>query len=227
MDAGVGSSHVDNHLSAIRSAFDKMCGCAVTLGLESPRRPNRLPVVLSQEEIMRLLEAAPSLRDKLLLGLMYATGARVSEAVRLRWRDFDFDRRVVSIWQGKGRVDRQVMLPMSFEPLLRQLSKAFQPRNFVFPGQRPGRYLSPRSAARVMERALKIAGIKKGCGCHSLRHAFATHLFEFGTDIRYIQKLLGHAKLETTTIYYAQIAEMCSKSPKLVDTRQFALGNST
>ena len=78
------------------SAFDKMCGCALTLGLESPRRPKRLPVVLSQEEIMRLLEAAPSLRDKLLLGLMYATGARVSEAVRLRWRDFDFDETLVA-----------------------------------------------------------------------------------------------------------------------------------
>jgi integrase/recombinase XerD len=97
--------------------------------------------------------------------------------------------------------DRQVMLPMSFEPLLRQLSKTFQPGDFVFPGQRSGRYLSPRSAARAMERALKLADIKKVCGCHSLRHAFATHLFEHGTDIRYIQKLLGHAKLETTTIY--------------------------
>jgi integrase/recombinase XerD len=201
VDAGCGSSQVGNHLSAIRTAFDKMCGYAVTLGLESPRRPKRLPVVLSQEEIMRLLQAAPSLRDKLLLGLMYATGARVSEAVRLRWRDFDFDRRVVSIWQGKGRVDRQVMLPVSFEPLLRQLSKTFQPGDYLFPGERRGRHLSPRSAARAMERALKIAGIKKVCGCHSLRHAFATHLFEHGTDIRYIQKLLGHARLETTTIY--------------------------
>lgn len=86
------------HLAAICSVFDKMCGCAVTLDLGSPRRPKRLPVVLSQEEIMQMLEAAPSLRDKLLLlGLMFATGARVSEAVRLRWRDFDFDRRTVSM----------------------------------------------------------------------------------------------------------------------------------
>ena len=201
VDGGGSSSWVSINLSAIRTAYDKMCGYAVTLGLQSPRRPKRLPVVLSQEEIMRLLQAAPSLREKLLLGLMYATGARVGEAVRLRWRDFDFDRRVVSIWQGKGRVDRQVMLPASFEPLLRQMSKTFQPSDFVFPGQRHGRHLSPRSASRAMERAVKIAGLKKVCGCHSLRHAFATHLFEHGTDIRYIQKLLGHAKLETTTIY--------------------------
>ena len=94
VDGGGSSSWVGINLSAIRTAFDKMCGREVTLGLETPRRPKRLPVVLSPQEIQRLLQAAPSLRDKLLLGLMYATGVRVSEVCRLRWRDFDFDRRV-------------------------------------------------------------------------------------------------------------------------------------
>jgi site-specific recombinase XerD len=201
VDAGASASQVGNHLSAIRAAFDKMCGYAVTLGLQSPRRGKHLPVVLSAEEIMRLLQAAPSLRDKLLLGLMYATGMRVSEVCRLKWKDLDFDRRVVNIWEGKGRTDRQVMLPVSFEPLLREVSKTFQPGDYVFPGERPGRHLSPRSASRAMERAVKIAGIGKRATCHSLRHSFASHLFEHGTDIRYIQKLLGHVRLETTTIY--------------------------
>ncbi len=109
----------------IRAAFDKMCGYTVTLGLQSPHRGKRLPVVLIAEEVTRLLQAAPSLRDKLLLGLMYATGMRVSEVCRLKWKDLDFDRRVVNIWEGKGRTDRQVMLPVSFEPLLRELSKTF------------------------------------------------------------------------------------------------------
>jgi integrase/recombinase XerD len=201
VDGGGGSSWISINLSAIRTAFDKMCGQAVTLGLETPRKPKRLPVVLSQAEVMRLLEAAPSLRDKLLLGLMYATGARVSEVVRLRWKDFDFDRRVVNIWQGKGRVDRQVMLPESFKPLLQQLSKTFQPDEFVFPGDRRGRHFSPRSVGRAMQRAVAIAGLGKRPTPHSLRHCFATHLLENGTDIRFIQKLLGHARLETTTIY--------------------------
>ena len=123
VDGGASSSWVGINLSAIRTAFDKMCGRSVTLGLETPRRPKRLPVVLSTKEVMLLLAAAISLRDKLLIGLMYATGARVSEVARLRWRDVDFDRRCITIWQGKGRVDRQVMLAATFEPLLRQLSQ--------------------------------------------------------------------------------------------------------
>lgn len=198
---GASSSTVSKHLSAIRTAFDKMCGRDVTYGLRTPRRQNRLPVVLSENEVLRILEAAPSLRDKLLLGLIYATGVRVSEVVRLRWRDVDFDRRRVSIWQGKGSSDRQVMLPVSFEPLLRELSRQFNPEDFIFPSQNPGRYLSPRSAQRAMERAVSIARIGKRATPHSLRHAFATHLLENGTDIRFIQKLLGHRRLETTTIY--------------------------
>ncbi len=165
VDAGASVSQVGNHLSAIRAAFDKMCGYTVTLGLQSPRRGKRLPMVLSAEEVTRLLQAAPSLRDKLLIGLMYATGMRVSEVCRLKWRDLDFDRRVVNIWEGKGRTDRQVMLPVSFEPLLRELSKTFQPGDYLFPGERTGRHLSPRSAERAMERAVKIAGIGKRCTC--------------------------------------------------------------
>jgi len=133
VDAGVGSSQVSTHLFAIRIAFDKMCHRQVTLGLTTPRRPKKLPVVLSVEEVQRLLEATPTLRDKLLLGLMYATGMRVSEVVRLRWRDVDFDRRLVNVWQGKGRSDRQVMLPKTFEPLLARLSEQFAGEDYVFP----------------------------------------------------------------------------------------------
>ena len=122
----------------IRAAFDKMCGYTVTLGLQSPRRGKRLPVVLSAEEVTRLLQAAPSLRDKLLLGLMYATGMRVSEVCRLKWRDLDFDRRVVNIWEGKGRTDRQVMLPVSFEPPYGNSPRRSSPAIISFPAtQRP------------------------------------------------------------------------------------------
>jgi site-specific recombinase XerD len=201
VDAGAGSSHVSINLSAIRTAFDKMCFRQITLGLATPRRPKRLPVVLSVEEVKRVLQAAPRLRDKLLLGLMYATGMRVSEVVRLRFRDLDHDRRVINVWQGKGRSDRQVMLPKTFAPLLKHMVDASDGDEFLFPGRRAGRHLSPRTAQRVMERATKIAQIKKRATPHSLRHSFAAHTFENGCDIRYIQKLLGHVHLETTTIY--------------------------
>ena len=98
----------ENYLSAIRTAFDKMCFRDVTLGLTTPRRPRKLPVVLSECEVRRLLDAAPTQRDQLLFGLMYATGLRVSEVARLRYRDLDFDRELINVWLGKGGADRQV-----------------------------------------------------------------------------------------------------------------------
>ncbi len=201
VDGGAGASWVSMNLSAIRTTFDKMCGESVTLGLVTPRRSRRLPVILSGEEVIRLLEAAPSLRDKLLLGLMYATGMRVGEVVRLRWRDIDHDRRTVNVWQGKGRKDRMVMLPESFAPLLKGLGFASHGDDYLFANGERHRHLSPTTAQRVMARAVAIAGIKKRATPHSLRHAFATHLLENGTDIRFIQKLLGHLKLETTRLY--------------------------
>jgi len=201
VDGGAGASWVGITLSAIRTSFDKMCGQNITLGLETPRRPKRLPVVLSPQEILRLLEAAPSHRDKLLLGLMYACGLRVSEVVRLRWTDLDFDRRVIRVWQGKGSRDRQVMLPISFEPVLKGLATNSKANEYLFPGARAGRYLSPQTARRAMARAMAIAVIRKAASPHSLRHSFAVHLVERGTDIQYVQQLLGHAKLETTRIY--------------------------
>ncbi len=201
VDGERASSTVSHYLSAIRNAFDKMCHRDITLGIVTPRRPKKLPVILSCEEVARLLQAAIRWRDKLLLGMMYATGARNREICRLQWQDIDFARGLVTIRQGKGRVDRHVMLPKTYFPLLRQLSEEAQPTDFLFPGQRPGRYLSPRTAQRIMKRTLRLAGIKKNATPHSLRHSFAAHLFEENADIRDIQRLLGHVKIETTTLY--------------------------
>ena len=201
VDAGAASSTVNNHLSAIRTVFDKMCGRQLTLGLLTPRRPKRLPIVLSPNEVLAILQAAPSLRDKLVLGLMYATGMRVSEVTRVRWRDADFERRLINVWQGKGRTDRQVTLPRSYETLLSELSRGFGGEDFLFPSEKQRRHISPRTVQRIMQRAVQIAGIKKLATPHSLRHSYATHSFENGCDIRRIQKLLGHVRLETTTIY--------------------------
>lgn len=221
VDEGIGSSAVAIHLSAIRTAFDKMCGQGVTLGLETPRRKHSLPAVLSPKEVIRLLQGAPSIRDKLLLGLMYATGVRVGEVVRLRAGDLDFERRTVLVYEGKGRKDRQVMLPVSFESLLRRQVAGKAPEDYLFPGTGPGRHISPRVAQRAMGRAVAIASIEKRATCHTLRHSFATHLLENGTDIRFIQKLLGHVRLETTTIYahVAVLSERRIESPLDLATR--------
>lgn len=201
VDAGASSAWVGVNLSAIRTAFDKMCHREVTFGLVTPRRPKKLPIVLNTNEVQRLLESTPTLRDKLLLGMMYASGMRVSEVARLRYRDFDFQRGTITVWQGKGRKDRSVILPKTFEPILKAFSNQFDGNAFLFAGERPGRHISIRTIQRVMQRSLRIAKIKKAATPHTLRHSFATHSFENGCDIRRIQQLLGHAKLETTTIY--------------------------
>ncbi len=202
VDGGARSSWVSVHLSALRTAFDKMCLRSITVGLCTPRRASTLPVVLSTEEVARLLSGAPSARDKLLLGLLYATGMRVSEVVRLRFRDLHFKRNSIRVEQGKGRKDRIVMLPKSFAPLLERLGALHAGSDFLFPNVEDARrHLCPRTAQRAMQRAVRLARIEKPATCHSLRHSFATHLLENGTDIRFIQNLLGHLRLETTTIY--------------------------
>jgi hypothetical protein len=151
----------------------------------------------------------------MLLGLMYATGLRVGEVVRMRWKDVDFERRALRVWQGKGRKDRQVMLPESFVPVLESLREGTGPEDFVFPSPGPGRHVSPRLAQRVMQKAVDLAGIGKQASCHTLRHSFATHLLENGTDVRFIQSLLGHVNLETTMLYthVAAIRERKVESP--------------
>ena len=203
VDAGASSSHVAGTLSAIRTIFDKMCRREVTLGLAIPRKPKRLPVVLSVTEVRLLIDACVRLRDKLMMSLMYGAGLRVSEVSRLKWADLHFERGTILVWQGKGRKDRLVVLPESLISPLRSMQKLSGNSEYLFPseGQREGRYISARTIQRAVAAAAKLARIDRNVTPHSLRHSFATHLLEGGTDIRMIQKLLGHANLETTTIY--------------------------
>ena len=214
VDAGLESSTVGNHLSAIRTAFDKLCFQETTLDLASPRKPKQTPTVLSVSEVQRLLQSAISLRDKLCLGLLYATGLRVSEAVKLTFADLDFDRNVIQVRKGKGARDRAVPLPNNLRNLLVQLAEQSTPASYIFPAEsqqlassrgsskrEASRHLSSRTVQRIVHRTTTIAKIRKHVTPHTLRHTFATHSFEDGYDIRKIQKVLGHVSLETTTIY--------------------------
>jgi len=202
IDAGRSASHVAVAISALRLAFDKLSGRLLTAGIATPRKAaQKLPVVLSRKEVVRLLQAATSMRDKLLIGLMYAAGLRVSEVVALKWDNVDLDRRTILIREGKGRKDRQVMLPMTFAPLLDAGRRQRGGSAYLFPSHGPERHLSVRTAQVAMETAVALAALDKHATCHTLRHSFATHLLENGTDIRFIQELLGHVNLETTTLY--------------------------
>ncbi len=202
-DGGASSSHLAVVISAIRTSFDKFCCRDVTLGLATPRRKKLQPVILSAEEVKRILGAAPTRKMKLAIGIMYAAGLRNSELCRLRVCDLDFDRNTIRISQGKGASDRLVMLPATFAPQLRIICSELSADGWIFPSQnhRKNRHLSSRTLQRWVATAAELAGVAKRVTPHSFRHAFATHLLENGTDIRFIQKLLGHQRLETTTIY--------------------------
>ena len=202
VDGRASSSWVSVHLSALRTVFDKMCGRSITLGLVTPRRAHKLPTVLSGEAVQRLLVAAPSLKEKLFLSLLYATGMRISEGVQVRFGDVDAERRQLKVVQGKGRRDRIVTLPDSLAPLLDRLARSAKTDDFIFASpESPARHVCSRTAHRWMTRAVALAHLPESTTCHSLRHSFATHLLEHGVDVRFIQKLLGHLRLETTTLY--------------------------
>jgi len=181
------------------------------LGNKMPKKPKRLPVVLSKPEINRLLNVVVNSKYKLILALMYSAGLRVSEVVKLKAEDFDFDNKILWIRQGKGKKDRQTIISNKLISILRQLINKLEIGEYLFAGQKFKNCLSARSVEKVFSQSLVVAGIKKQATCHSLRHSFATHLLENGTDIRYIQKLLGHQSLKTTQIYTAVTTQALSE----------------
>ncbi|CAA7627416.1 tyrosine-type recombinase/integrase [Magnetospirillum sp. SS-4] len=164
------------------------------------RKPRRLPVVLSADEVIRFLAAVPSLRNRTALTTAYAGGLRVSEVVGLKVADIDSGRMLIRVEQGKGGKDRNVMLSVQLLGILRDYWRLAKPRHWLFPG-REGRPIETNVLHGACQVACAIAGIDKRVTVHTLRHSFATHLLEAGTDIRIIQVLLGHSNLLTTARY--------------------------
>ena len=166
-----------------------------------PRGEKKLPVVLSRSEITRLLENLTNPKHSLILSLMYSAGLRVSEVVVLKPEDFDLAEQVLWVRQGKGRKDRQTVISDKIFNDLDNLLAKTETGQYLFKGQKPHSHLSTRSVEKFFTKALLKSGIKKRATCHSLRHSFATHLLESGVDAVYIQKLLGHRRIETTLVY--------------------------
>ncbi len=165
------------------------------------REPRKLPVVLSPEEVARLLDAAPGLKYKAALSVAYGAGLRANEVISLKISDIDSKRMVIRVEQGKGRKDRYVMLSPHLLALLRAWWKAARPRGWLFPGRDPAQPMTARQLNRACHAAANMAEIDKRVSLHTLRHSFATHLLEQNIDVRVIQVLLGHAKLDTTALY--------------------------
>jgi site-specific recombinase XerD len=166
-----------------------------------PRYEKKLPVILSPEEVGSILAAPKNLAHRTMLTTMYAAGPRVSEVANLKVADIDSARGVLWIRGGKGHKDRQTLLPPRLLELLRQYWRWRRPQVWLFPGRKPGHPITPTSIFRACQKAARDAGVSKPVHPHSLRHAFATHLLEAGVNLRSIQLLLGHAKLETTARY--------------------------
>jgi site-specific recombinase XerD len=166
-----------------------------------PKKPRRLPIVLSPDEVVRALECVTSPKHRAVLTTCYAAGLRIWEAVRLRPRDLDSQRMVIRVEQGKGQRDRYVMLSPKLLEVLRDWWRLSRPRTWLFPGHRPGHPIGRGAVEQACHRARRRAGLTKPLNPHVLRHCFAVHLLEAGTDVRTIQLLLGHRSLETTARY--------------------------
>jgi site-specific recombinase XerD len=165
------------------------------------REPRKLPLVLSADEVVRFLEAVPGLKSRTALTTAYAAGLRASEAVRLKVGDIDSGRMMIRIEEGKGAKDRYAMLSPQLLTILRGYWRLVRPHQWLFPGRDESRPIDPQVLQAACRSAYKAAGLAKRVTVHTLRHSFATHLLEAGTDIRIIQVLLGHSNLSTTARY--------------------------
>jgi len=217
---GASATTMNAAVSALRFVFGVTLGRGdAEVGMTTVRQPRRLPVVLSPEEVARLLDAAPGLKYRAALSLSYGAGLRASEVVSLRVPDIDSERRVIRVEQGKGAKDRYAHLS---DPLLELLHTWWRagrergvmlPGGWLFPGRDPVNPLTTRQLNRAFHAAREAAGITKQVSLHTLRHCFATHLLEQKVDIRVIQVLLGHRKLDTTA-HYSQVASTTLRAVK-------------
>jgi integrase/recombinase XerD len=184
--------------------------------IPAPKKPQKLPVVLSPEEVLHFLESVHNTKHRAILTTCYAAGLRISEAVRLRPNDVDSQRMVVRVEQGKGQKDRYVMLSPKLLETLRSYWRAMRPKEWLFQGDVPGQPITRSAVELACQKARRISGISKPVSPHSMRHAFAVHLLESGTDVRTIQLLLGHRSLATTARYLRiATSKVCSTSSPL------------
>jgi site-specific recombinase XerD len=188
------------YLSALKFYYRHVARHKAPINIQTAKRPLSLPVILSREEIARLLEATNNVKHQLMLALAYGAGMRVSEVVALRAQDLDFTEMTMHIKEAKGRKDRISVIPEKIIDDLKRFIAGKQKQDFVFSSEWSGK-LTTRTAQKVFGQALGRAGINKAATFHSLRHSFATHLLENGVDIRYVQELLGHNNIRTTQRY--------------------------
>lgn len=187
-------------LNAIKFYYRNVQKNNQKIEIQSAKKPKSLPTALSRTEVNRILESLKNTKHKLLLSLAYGAGLRVSEVVNLKVKDVNLDNLTLHIKHAKGDKDRITIIPNSIKNELNKIVNSKEANEYVFSSERGGK-LTTRTAQKVFSNSLRKTGIKKDASFHSLRHSFATHLLENGTDIRYVQELLGHANIRTTQRY--------------------------
>jgi len=195
------ASTVNCAYSALKFYFEKILRRKFFINLPRAKKEKKLPVVLSKEEVKKIIDAVNNPKHKCILQLLYGCGLRISEVIKIKMEDVDCGRKMLYVKKGKGNKDRCTILPEKLVKVMEQQKTLKNPKDYLFTGYDRKSPLSTMSVNKIVKQAAAKAEIGKNVSAHSLRHSFATHLLENGVSIRYIQELLGHARLETTQIY--------------------------
>jgi integrase/recombinase XerD len=202
LDRGLSRSYIVIQQNALRHLYLDTLGRTDELkAVPRPKRERRLPVVLSREEVQRLFAVVKNLKHKALFMVAYDAGLRLSEILNLRIEDIDSQRMVIRIRQGKGKKDRYGRLSPGLLGLLREYWRAYRPESLLFPGAHPKKRYDLATPGHILKKLCRKAGITKRVTMHTMRHSFATHLLEAGTNLHVIQRLLGHSNIQTTCLY--------------------------
>ncbi|MEW6375931.1 MAG: site-specific tyrosine recombinase/integron integrase [Thermodesulfobacteriota bacterium] len=218
------TSTLNQAINALKFYYGTMLKEKFVYEVKRPRKDKKLPTVLSKEEVTKILSSVDNVKHKALLMVVYSAGLRVGEVVRLKTEDIDSNRKLIHIKGAKGRKDRYTLLSEKALEILKQYLRKYRPEKWLFGGAKEGRYLSARTADKIFKNACEKAGIKKDVSLHVLRHSFATHLLEGGTDLRYIQELLGHSHSKTTEIYTHVSTKSLGKIMSPLDTLELVKG---
>jgi len=222
----VSASTLNTVINALKFYYGEVLKRGFVYELKRPKKDKKLPVVLNQEEISKILSSITNIKHRLILMLIYSAGLRVSEVVKLKPGDIDDERKLIHIKGGKGRKDRYTMLSEVAMEMIRRYLKEYGQSIWLFSSQDKEKHITTRTVEKIFSNACRKANIKKNATLHSLRHSFATHLLERGTDLRYIQELLGHKSSKTTEIYTHVSNKDIGKIKSPLDSLQISGGEN-
>ncbi len=200
-NSGCAPATLNLAISALKFFYGAILRKAFVYDIQRPRKHRRLPGILNRTEVKNILAAPENIKHRVMLLIVYSAGLRVSEVVSLKLSDIDRERKTIHLRGAKGKKDRFSLLSDRATEILEKYLDRYRPACWLFPGQDPEKHISIRTAEKIFRAAREKAGVKKDVSIHDLRHAFATHLLEAGTDLAHIQKLLGHSNIKTTMIY--------------------------